>query len=549
LLATKWEASTVRIAQGNSYVIPIDDFVAELEASVEVHMNNRSKTSTYSWSRRDVLLRGAGVLCTLALPELLFRKALAQSTATFDFYISPTGSDSNPGTQAAPWAITSLQDTNSNNARMAGKKVGMIAGTYACSSMQSGSAPNDYQHPALHLPQGTSGAPTVLQSVSGPGTVILDNSSSSTANPLIGQNPELKGYWTINGLTIKGNNSAAQAFLVSGRYNAYSDTNSSAAAAFGVTVQNCEIYNMNITGPVGSNYGGMIMQGVQGAIINNNYIHNIAKPSDEPHCHCYEEYGCSGSQIHYNTFANCPGGGIDLKAGVSGADIGYNYFYNVATAGATNGIGSVTGADGAEGNPNTPGSANVAHHNIFDSCGEVHAGDVNSTSAQNLYYYNNTIYDTRSGSNVVADLRETSGNKAQFYNNILVTTANTGGGNYGVLALSSGNFSNVSNNCYFLHSSSGAWGLGSLFNSLSAWQAASGSPDTHSITANPVFASAITPGAGSAQFKLGSGSPCLGTGTGGVNMGAWDGSVTQIGSNFSAAAQSPTPAAPRLSVS
>jgi hypothetical protein len=234
---------------------------------------------------------------------------------------------------------------------MAGKKIGMLAGTYPCSSLQSGSSPEAYQYPVLHLPQGSSGSPTVLQSVSGPGTVILDNSTSSSENPLIGQNPDLAGYW----------------------------------------------------GPVGSNYGGMIMQGVQGAIIKNNFIHDIQKPADEPHCHCYEEYGCLGTQIHYNTFANCPGGGIDLKAGVSGADIAYNYFYNCALSAPTNGIGSVTGADGAEGNPNSPGTANAAHHNIFDSCGAVHAGDVNSTAAQNLYYYNNTIYDTRSGSNVVAD--------------------------------------------------------------------------------------------------------------------------------------------------
>jgi hypothetical protein len=511
-------------------------------------MKNRSKTSSYSWSRRDLLSRGAGVLCVLALPELGMRKALGQSTATFDYYISPTGSDSNPGTQAAPWAITSLRDTSSNNARMAGKKIGMIAGTYPCSSLQSGSAPNNYQYPALNLPQGTSGSPTVLQSVSGPGTVILDNSTSTTQNPLIGQDPNGSGYFTINGLTMKGNNTGAQACLVSARYNNYSDTNSAAGTAFGITVQNCEIYNMYITGPVGSNYSGIILQGCQGSIINNNYIHDITKPADQPHCHNYEEYGCSGSQIHYNTFANNPGGGIDLKAGVSGADIAYNYFYNVATAPATNGVGSVTGADGAEGNPNTPGTANVVHHNIFDSCGAVHAGDVNSTAAQNLYYYNNTIYDTRSGSNFVADLRETSVAKSQFYNNILVTTAISGGSNYGILALSSGNFSNVSNNCYFLKSSSGGWGQGALYSSLSAWQASSGSPDAHSIAVNPIFTSTITPGAGTAQFKLGSGSPCIGAGTGGVNIGAWDGTVTQIGCNFSAS-QSPTPASPRLSVS
>jgi hypothetical protein len=273
----------------------------------------------------------------------------------------------------------------------------------------------------------------------------------------------------------------------------------------------------------------MIMQGTNGTIIKNNYIHDIQKPADEPHCHCYEEYGCLGSIIHYNTFANCPGGGIDLKAGVSGADVAYGYFYNCATSPATNGIAAVTGADGAEGDPNAPGTANVVHHNVFDSCGQPHAGDVNSTSAQDLYYYNNTIYDTRSGSNGVVDLRETSVAKAQFYNNILVTTESSGGGSYGTLALSSGNFTMVSNNCYFLHSSTGGWGQGTTYDSLAAFQASTGSPDAHSIATNPVFASSITPGAGTSQFKLGASSPCLGAGTGGVNMGAWDGKVTQIG--------------------
>src|ERR1700721_4657316 len=127
-------------------------------------MKNRSKTGANSWSRRDVLSRGAGALCALALPEFVIQKAFGQSTTTFDYYISPTGSDSNPGTQASPWAITSLQDTNSNNARMAGKKVGMIAGTYACSGMQSGSTPNDYHPPVLILPKGTAGPPPPLNS-------------------------------------------------------------------------------------------------------------------------------------------------------------------------------------------------------------------------------------------------------------------------------------------------------------------------------------------------------------------------------------------------
>jgi hypothetical protein len=47
--------------------------------------------------------------------------------APFDYYISTSGSDSNPGTLASPWAITSLQVTNSNFSRFDGVGIGCIA--------------------------------------------------------------------------------------------------------------------------------------------------------------------------------------------------------------------------------------------------------------------------------------------------------------------------------------------------------------------------------------------------------------------------------------
>jgi len=82
---------------------------------------------------------------------------------------------------------------------------------------------------------------------------------------------------------------------------------------------------------------------------------------------------------------------------------------------------------------------------------------------------------------------------------------------------------------------------------------ASGTVDTHSLlSTNPQFASTITPGAGATQFQLATGSPCIGAGrVGGVasgtacNIGAWDGTVTQIGASFtSGAGSSPPPAVP-----
>src|SRR5690348_3732393 len=60
------------------------------------------------------------------------------SAQPFDHYIATAangGSDTNLGTLASPWAITSLQGNNANNPKMAGKRVGLLPGTYPMSSL------------------------------------------------------------------------------------------------------------------------------------------------------------------------------------------------------------------------------------------------------------------------------------------------------------------------------------------------------------------------------------------------------------------------------
>lgn len=57
------------------------------------------------------------------------------SPVTFDYYISPTGSDSNPGTLASPWAITALATKTSS---ITNKTVGLLDGTYIVTPSNSG---------------------------------------------------------------------------------------------------------------------------------------------------------------------------------------------------------------------------------------------------------------------------------------------------------------------------------------------------------------------------------------------------------------------------
>ena len=51
-------------------------------------------------TRRSLLKRGGYAVLATAVPSLM-RTARAQTT-NFDYYIGPSGSDSNPGTQGSP---------------------------------------------------------------------------------------------------------------------------------------------------------------------------------------------------------------------------------------------------------------------------------------------------------------------------------------------------------------------------------------------------------------------------------------------------------------
>ncbi|HJS89974.1 MAG TPA: hypothetical protein VJ738_08435 [Steroidobacteraceae bacterium] len=89
-----------------------------------------------SVTRRD-LLKVGGVVIPAAMLLPPWRSARAQTAAApFDFYVSPTGSDSNPGTVAEPWAITSLMLIARNPYNVAncnatsGKRIGFLPGTY-----------------------------------------------------------------------------------------------------------------------------------------------------------------------------------------------------------------------------------------------------------------------------------------------------------------------------------------------------------------------------------------------------------------------------------
>ncbi len=117
-------------------------------------------------SRRDVLRTG-GCAVLVGAYSGLSRRARSAITApsTFDYYISTTGSDSNPGTLASPWAITAL-NSPSLRGLYAGKSVGLIAGVYNIHSLVQAA---NSTGPALCVQGGTSGSPTYIASCNASG--------------------------------------------------------------------------------------------------------------------------------------------------------------------------------------------------------------------------------------------------------------------------------------------------------------------------------------------------------------------------------------------
>ena len=89
---------------------------------------------------------------------------------SFDYYISPTGSDSNNGlTTSTPWALTAI---NTKRATYAGKTVGLMDGTYNVITITGQSTNLSTHDNTLGVAAGSSGSPTIIKAVNPPSHTI-----------------------------------------------------------------------------------------------------------------------------------------------------------------------------------------------------------------------------------------------------------------------------------------------------------------------------------------------------------------------------------------
>ena len=226
-------------------------------------------------SRRDLLLRSGALAGAITAGNLWIPRQAHAQTASFDYYIGPNGSDSNPGTQASPWAITAI---NSKRSMYAGKSVGLLDGVYNINAITN--AEGYWSHPGLQVASGTAGSPTVIAAVN-PRQAILDGADSSgniptTESPAIGQgyggaSGTSNGYVTIDGLVVRNMYGSGIQFWYSGTQSL-----TYVARITGVIVKNCEVYNIrNRNTGTGNNVGAVRFQAVNAGLIQNCELHDV----------------------------------------------------------------------------------------------------------------------------------------------------------------------------------------------------------------------------------------------------------------------------------
>jgi hypothetical protein len=121
---------------------------------------------------------------------------------SFDFFISTTGSDSNPGTLVSPWAITSI---NTKQATYTGKRVGVLAGVYNVNSLMGSGNAGSLNLVALAVNGGTVSNQTYIGSSNASG-VYTPRVSVLDAHPI--QNP-ISGITNAASAVVTINSAAA----------------------------------------------------------------------------------------------------------------------------------------------------------------------------------------------------------------------------------------------------------------------------------------------------------------------------------------------------
>jgi hypothetical protein len=457
--------------------------------------------------------------------------AVEPEPETFDFYIGPSGSDSNPGTEAEPWAITAL---NTKRATYAGTRVGLLNGTYATGGI-SPYAGGDT--PSLGIAPGSSGSPTIVQAVNDR-MAIMDHDEGGIA--CMGAYDSTCEYFQIRGLK----------FINTRDFAIY--INRSSGRGLGIVVADCE-FTQQLKTDEADLTAGVFFQSLTDAIVDNCLFHDIENSVQASSVAAFLEYGCIRTVIQKSSFIDVYSGpfskyaGGDPRTDDQGMIVRQCYI-----KGCVYGVRGCTNKD-QDPNPPTdpPYDPYIIENTVFEDNELCLSADGPHSSASPVIVRNCTIYARSAGAKQGFNLytwQEGLG-EPDYYNNIWSIGGSSTWTELRALAVTVDGAGNaltgvIDYNCY--HGST-EWttqeGYGYPYyggaldspNSQAAWQSATGKDDAALFATDPSF---TMTGSNADRFKLGGSSPCLNAGrVGGLSggatrhMGAWDGVVTQIGSN------------------
>lgn len=507
-----------------------------------------SHRSTAGVSRRELLRAGSLLVPGLVVaPGFLLPAARAQSASSYDYYIAPTGADGNPGTQSSPWAITAI---NSKQAQYAGRRVGLLDGTYNVGPMMT----QNRDVPALRINGGSASSPTVIAAVHRGAAVISANDGAygggNNSCAVLGHKSTApqQGYITIDGLKFTG---GSYQIIEIGNYDF------TGPVVPGVLIQNCEFTDNNCSATqiaIGGNCAQITLNRTSGTILRNNYHHDNVGAlglNSADHFSALYQWQSSGTVVEYCTLINS--GNFHGKEGGNQGTTIRNCYIDVSSFTSGQNRSGIQGFDGAPTSGMTQPSS--FHNNIIvynylalDLQAELNNGGWSTP----LAIYNNTIVAASSWTAGLIYYEQTAGARLlRFYNNLFLDSG-IAPTSYGYTLANIDAFTLTDYNIYGGHAAwstvkGGQWNSTSAtgYPSFAAWQSSlSGSTGADAHSQNAVVA-VVGIGLNALKYQLTTGI-ALGAGRVGgvaagaaVNVGAWDGVVTQIGSGTLVVPNSP----------
>jgi hypothetical protein len=334
-----------------------------------------------------------------------FTVTVQAAVTGFDYYIGPSGSDSNPGTQGSPWAITALQ---SKTATIANKRIGLLDGTYLMSSYATGGNSGGMM---------ISAAGVTVEAVNARAAIITTNNGGSypqTTSPVL----RLRG----NGISLKGI-----------RFAQFSWTPINVNAK-DILIEGCDFFDSQYTRISGYSSGdnnGFIFCGVD-TVSGESYIGsgNVTVRN------CRFQLTRNSTDVSNNN-NTCIGPLYRVRnwtvEDCSFFDTGHAIFWKNETYGGLTvrrcyfAPSIATVAVYGIGNDTSPGAISVVENCVFD-CPSYHVGEWDQDKTSSAVKVRNNTFLTQANANGLAVIdHETcpgslpSGqyNQTDFYNNIV----------------------------------------------------------------------------------------------------------------------------------